>query len=220
MSPLIDPTEMFLRTVLELEEERIPALRVRLAERLALSVPATSERVARLRSQQLLRLDGRTLGLTEGGRELAVSVMRKHRLVERLLVDVIGLAWEHVHVEACRWEHVVSDAVERRLADLLGQPTHSPFGNPIPGMHAPSPPDGLVTLAAAAATSQKARIAYLSEWLQGDVETMRMLAEHGLRPDAMVRLHRDGTTVSADAGDGQAALTGRTAALIYVQSNS
>ncbi|MGH3928330.1 MAG: metal-dependent transcriptional regulator, partial [Pseudonocardiaceae bacterium] len=106
MSPLIDPTEMFLRTVLELEEERIPALRVRLAERLALSVPATSERVARLRSQQLLRLDGRTLGLTEGGRELAVSVMRKHRLVERLLVDVIGLAWEHVHVEACRWEHV------------------------------------------------------------------------------------------------------------------
>lgn len=221
MSPLIDPTEMFLRTVLELEEERVPALRARLAERLALSVPATSERVGRLLSQGLVRLgDDRTLSLTDRGREIAVSVMRKHRLIERLLVDVIGLAWEHAHVEACRWEHVVSDAVEGKLAELLGHPTHGPFGNPIPGMGAPGAADGLTTLAAAAGVLPKARIAYLSEWLQGDVDTMRRLAEHALLPDAMVRLHRDGPTVSADAGDGPLALTSRTSALIYVQRNS
>ena len=59
--------------------------------------------------------------------------MRKHRLAECLLVDVIGLEWEQVHAEACRWEHVMSEAVERRLLELLGHPTESPYGNPIPG---------------------------------------------------------------------------------------
>ena len=60
--------------------------------------------------------------------------MRKHRLAERLLTDVIGLDWELVHAEACRWEHVMSETVERRLLELLDHPTESPYGNPIPGL--------------------------------------------------------------------------------------
>src|SRR5260370_23581712 len=77
---------------------------------------------------------GGDLKLREKGRELAVSVMRKHRLAERLLVDVIGLEWEKVHAEACRWEHVMSEKVERRLVKVLNKPTTSPYGNPIPGL--------------------------------------------------------------------------------------
>src|SRR5258708_30450392 len=83
----------------------------------------------------LLHVAGdRHLELTDKGRALAVSVMRKHGLAERLLVDVIGLPWEEVHAEACRWEHVMSDDVERRLVKVLNNPTTSPFGNPIPGL--------------------------------------------------------------------------------------
>src|SRR5689334_13170748 len=79
-------------------------------------------------------LGDRHLELTDKGRALAISVMRKHRIAERLLVDVIGLPWEEVHAEACRWEHVMSDDVERRLMKVLNNPTTSPFGNPIPGL--------------------------------------------------------------------------------------
>ena len=78
--------------------------------------------------------DDRHLELTAEGRSRATSVMRKHRLAELLLVDVIGLEWEQVHTEACRWEHVMSEAVERKLVALLGNPTASPYGNPIPGL--------------------------------------------------------------------------------------
>src|SRR5690349_23639046 len=83
----------------------------------------------------LLHVAGdRHLELTDKGRALAIRVMRKHRLAERLLVDVIGMPWEEVHAEACRWEHVMSEAVERRLLELLNHPTESPYGNPIPGL--------------------------------------------------------------------------------------
>jgi DtxR family Mn-dependent transcriptional regulator len=76
----------------------------------------------------------RHLELTPAGRGYAVSVMRKHRLAECLLVNVIGLPWEDVHAEACRWEHVMSEAVEKRIWELLDHPTTSPYGNPIPGL--------------------------------------------------------------------------------------
>jgi DtxR family Mn-dependent transcriptional regulator len=83
----------------------------------------------------LLTVEGdRHLQLTSEGHGLAMRVMRKHRLAERLLTDVIGLDWELVHEEACRWEHVMSESVERRLIELLGHPTESPYGNPIPGL--------------------------------------------------------------------------------------
>ena len=83
----------------------------------------------------LLHVTGdRHLELSADGRAKATRVMRKHRLAERLLVDVIGLEWEYVHEEACRWEHVMSERVERKLLELLDNPTESPYGNPIPGL--------------------------------------------------------------------------------------
>ena len=118
---LIDTTEMYLRTVFELEEEGIIPLRARIAERLSQSGPTVSQTVARMERDQLLRVeDDRRLVLTELGRALAMRVMRKHRLAECLLTDVIGLPWEEVHAEACRWEHVMSEQVEKKLVELLG----------------------------------------------------------------------------------------------------
>jgi len=144
VNELIDTTEMYLRTIYELEEEGVVPLRARIAERLAQSGPTVSQTVARMERDGLVVVAGdRHLELTDAGRARAVQVMRKHRLAERLLVDVIGLEWEFVHAEACRWEHVMSEAVERKLVTLLDNPTTSPYGNPIPGLEeltaAPAP---------------------------------------------------------------------------------
>ena len=109
MSGLIDTTEMYLRTILELEEEGVVPMRARIAERLDQSGPTVSQTVARMERDGLVQVAGdRHLELTDEGRRLATRVMRKHRLAECLLVDVIGLEWEQVHAEACRWEHVMS----------------------------------------------------------------------------------------------------------------
>ena len=135
MTELIDTTEMYLRTVLELEEEGIPPMRARIVERLDHSGPTVSQTVSRMERDGLLTVQpDRRLALTEAGRETAVKVMRKHRLAERLLADVIGLDLSVVHDEACRWEHVMSEAVEERLVDLLHNPQISPYGMPIPGL--------------------------------------------------------------------------------------
>src|SRR6059058_3803902 len=135
MTDLVDTTEMYLRTILELTEEAIVPLRARISERLGHSGPTVSQTVARMERDGLVVVSGdRHLELTSAGRTKAVHVLRKHRLAERLLSDVIGLDWEFVHDEACRWEHVMSEQVERRLVQLLGHPTESPYGNPIPGL--------------------------------------------------------------------------------------
>ena len=132
---LVDTTEMYLRTVLELEEEEVPALRARIAERLKQSGPTVSQTVARMERDGLLNVEGdRHLVLTDLGRIRAVAVMRKHRLAELLLVNVIGMPYEEAHDEACRWEHVMSEAVEQKVYELLGRPSRSPYGNPIPGL--------------------------------------------------------------------------------------
>jgi len=135
MTDLVDTTEMYLRTVLDLEEEGITPVRARIAERIGHSGPTVSQTVGRMERDGLLVVESdRTLSLTAEGRRKAISVARKHRLAERLLADVIGLDWSLVHDEACRWEHVMSDEVERKLLQMLGHPTESPYGNPIPGL--------------------------------------------------------------------------------------
>ena len=137
MRDLVDTTEMYLRTVYELEEEGITPLRARIAERLEQSGPTVSQTVARMERDGLIVVEhDRSLSLTEAGRERATAVMRKHRLAERLLTDVLKLDLEQVHDEACRWEHVMSEEVERRLVAVLDNPTRSPFGNPIPALDA------------------------------------------------------------------------------------
>ncbi|MER1996105.1 MAG: metal-dependent transcriptional regulator [Arthrobacter sp.] len=196
MTDLIDTTEMYLRTILELEEENIVALRARIAERLRHSGPTVSQTVGRMERDGLVIVSGnRQLELTELGRRRATEVMRKHRLAERLLADVIGLDWAYVHDEACRWEHVMSERVERRLYDLLGKPTESPYGNPIPGLEALGgeaavPPaaayQDLLSAVELVTPGQPLVLVRLAEPIQVDPELLTQLDEAGLRPGASI----------------------------------
>ncbi len=163
---LIDSTEMYLRTVLELAEDR-------------------------------------TVALTAEGRDIATHVMRKHRLAERLLVDVLGVEPEHVHAEACRWEHVISDRVEAKLVEFLGNPSTSPYGNPIPG----TPAADCERLTLADATGARVRIERISERLQANHDVMHALEELGVhagdevavdRRDGGIQLSSSGTTTTLD----------------------
>ena len=129
-----DTTEEYLESILAIEEEGVVPMRARLVERLGLSAAAVSETIGRLSDHGYVELHGdRSLHLTDKGRSLATTVVRRHRLAERLLVDVIGLEWEKVHREADRWEHAISADVEEKLVELLGDPATCPHGNPIPG---------------------------------------------------------------------------------------
>jgi DtxR family Mn-dependent transcriptional regulator len=199
VSDLIDTTEMYLRTIYELVEEGILPLRARIAERLHQSGPTVSQTVARMERDGLLTVEGdRHLELTGEGQRLATRVMRKHRLAERLLVDVIGLDWELVHAEACRWEHVMSETVERRLIELLDHPTESPYGNPIPGLDELGEIDspegfmaGLSPLSQVAATEEsRVLIRRISEEMQKDEVLMGALRRVGALPDKTVTVAR------------------------------
>lgn len=206
MTDLIDTTEMYLRTILELEEENIVALRARIAERLRHSGPTVSQTVGRMERDGLVVVSGdRHLELTENGRRRATEVMRKHRLAERLLADVIGLDWAYVHDEACRWEHVMSERVEQRLYDLLGRPTESPYGNPIPGLEAlggkPAEQfiNGVVNLTEAMRKYQPSdtvTIIRLAEPIQVEPELLLQLDEGGLKPGAKLQLETVGEYIS------------------------
>ncbi|MDR7172278.1 DtxR family Mn-dependent transcriptional regulator [Nocardia kruczakiae] len=194
MKDLVDTTEMYLRTIYDLEEEGVVPLRARIAERLEQSGPTVSQTVARMERDGLLMVAGdRHLELTDKGRAMAVAVMRKHRLAERLLVDVIGLDWQNVHAEACRWEHVMSEEVELRLLEVLNHPTTSPYGNPIPGLDelgvnsGNSGEETLVRLSDLPPGQVSAVVVRrLSEHIQADPDVIGQLREAGVVPDARV----------------------------------
>jgi DtxR family transcriptional regulator, Mn-dependent transcriptional regulator len=209
MTDLVDTTEMYLRTILDLEEEQIVPLRARISERLGHSGPTVSQTIARMERDGLVVVEGdRHLELTAAGRSKAVHVMRKHRLAERLLADVIGLDWAYVHDEACRWEHVMSEKVELRLLEMLGHPTESPYGNPIPGLDelgdqaAPRFMDGVVNLVDRAGQSNEpvsGVIRRLSEPVQFEPEFLGRLQEAGIVPGAEVQLSAAGPYTSVRA---------------------
>lgn len=206
MTDLIDTTEMYLRTIFELEEEGIVPLRARIAERLGHSGPTVSQTVARMERDGLVSVSGdRHLELSDDGRLLATRVMRKHRLAERLLVDVIGLEWEYAHDEACRWEHVMSEKVERKILGLIKDGRESPYGNPIPGLEELGLDvsgdflTGLVALTdAAGAAPVTVTIRRIGEPVQVDPDALALLTSAGLMP---------GHTVSVVRADGRVIVT-------------
>ncbi|WP_101653319.1 metal-dependent transcriptional regulator [Brevibacterium ihuae] len=206
MNDLIDTTEMYLKAVVELEEQDIVPLRARIAERLGHSGPTVSQTVARMERDGLLVVGSdRHLELTETGRALATSVMRKHRLAERLLADVIGLDWELVHDEACRWEHVMSEQVERRLVRMLPEHRTSPYGNPIPGLaelDADVPAGVSVEPLSAACPGEgraEVRIEWLAEPLQVDTYLLAQLRDTGILPGVTVTCEPAGEYITLRA---------------------
>ncbi len=220
MSDLIDTTEMYLKTVYELVEEGIVPLRARIAERLGHSGPTVSQTVARMERDGLLTVSGdRHLELTAAGWKKATAVMRKHRLAERLLTDVIGLDLAYVHEEACRWEHVMSERVEERLLELLNHPTMSPYGNPIPGLsdlgdvtaHDEAEAAGAMDLASLMEPlvgSRNVFIHTIGEPLQVDTELLARFQQAGVLPGKIVgaeRINNDGD-VTIGAKDAEVVL--------------
>ncbi len=124
--------EEYCECIFELAEDDVDLIQARIADRLQVSRPAVSEMIRRLEHEGLVSTtDG--ISLTAAGAELAERVVRRHRLAERFLTDVLELSWAEAHHEAGRWEHVMSDSVEQALNRLLGNPTTCPHGNPIPG---------------------------------------------------------------------------------------
>ena len=226
---LIDTTEMYLRTVYELLEEGVVPLRARIAERLHQSGPTVSQTVARMERDGLLVVDtDRTIKLTRTGAHLARDVMRKHRLAECLLTEVIGLEWDKVHDEACRWEHVISLDVEKRLIAILDTPTVSPYGNPIPGLkdlgvdiaHTPFR-QGAAPLADVATDQlQKFTLRRMSENIQADPDSLRALNEVGLRPGTEFEAVKEQGGVRITLGEKSLELGLFAAELLFVDADA
>src|SRR6195952_895768 len=228
MTDLVDTTEMYLRTILDLEEEHIVPLRARISERLGHSGPTVSQTIGRMERDGLVNVEGdRHLALTATGRLRAVHVMRKHRLPERLLADVIGLDWAYVHDEACRWEHVMSEQVERRLLEMLDHPTESPYGNPIPGLDelGDSPAgrfmDGVISIVDVAAQNPSGKsgtIRRLAEPVQFEPEFLQQLHDSGAQPGQTATVSQAGSYVSVkvEGYDDAIELSSDVAAHIYL----
>jgi DtxR family Mn-dependent transcriptional regulator len=153
--------EEYCEAIFELAEDDVEVIQARIAERLHVSRPAVSEMIHRLDDEGLVHLDGGTIRLTPEGQDLAERVVRRHRLAERFLTDILGLSWAEAHTEAGKWEHVISDSVEAAMIRVLGEPTTCPHGNPIPGSGYSAP----------------ARSAPLKEMLVGSDFTVRRIPE-------------------------------------------
>jgi DtxR family Mn-dependent transcriptional regulator len=199
------PVEEYLETIQALTEEGVPVIQARIAERLGRTAPSVSEMLDRLVADGYVERTGRSIGLTDQGRVLADSVIRKHRLAERLLGDVIGLPWHKAHIEAGRWEHVISDEVELRLVELLGNPTTCPHGNPIPGAAAPGAVQAEQVSLAEVQPGETVRLERITEEVELDMASLAYLDEHGLIPgrSAFVRRRAPDGTLTLDV-DGTA----------------
>jgi DtxR family Mn-dependent transcriptional regulator len=210
------PVEEYLEAIWELEEEGTQVIQARLAEHLGHSAPTVSETVRRLRSDGYIEVDGRILLLTEAGRERAESVVRKHRLAERFLLEVIGIPWHQTHIEACRWEHVMSDEVEARITAIMNNPTTCAHGNPIPGAKLPA--RDLRPLADAE-EGDRVRLERVTEQVEVDLDALIYLDSHGFIPgaEATVKSKAPDGTLNLDLKEGTMAMGPTLARLLYVE---
>jgi DtxR family Mn-dependent transcriptional regulator len=196
--------EDYLETIYELAESGVPPMRARLVERLGVSAPTVSETVARLDREGLLTLDDqRVIHLTDRGMTAATAVMRRHRLAERLLVDVLHVPWHQVHEEAHRLEHAISETLEPYLVDVLGDPGSCPHGNPIPGSVNVVDTTGQVALTALG-DGESAVIRRIDEEIEAQPDAMQALERQLLMPGHPVTVagaDDAGLMLHGDAGD-------------------
>jgi DtxR family transcriptional regulator, Mn-dependent transcriptional regulator len=125
--------EEYCETIFELDEDDVDVIQARIATRIGVSRPAVSEMIKKLEGERLVKTTAGRIQLTKSGQELAERVVRRHRLAERFLTDILGLSWAEAHKEAGKWEHIMSESVEAAMDRVLGSPTTCPHGNPIPG---------------------------------------------------------------------------------------
>lgn len=178
----------YVEAIWEIEEEGIPAIQARIADWLGVSRASVSEMVHRMADEGLVAVEDE-IRLTDEGRHLAAVIVRRHRLAERFLSEVLKLPWAKVHAEAEVWETTISDDVEAAMWEVMEDPKTCPHGNPIPGAGYKPP---LMKPIADMEQGETLRLERISEELELDAEMMRYLDEAGLRPDAEVEvLSRD-----------------------------
>jgi DtxR family Mn-dependent transcriptional regulator len=192
--------EEYCETIFELREDDVDVIQARIVDRLGVSRPAVSEMIKRLEANDLVRLTGTTVGLTDAGLRLAERVVRRHRLAERFLTDMLGLSWAEAHREAGKWEHVISDRVEAAITEVLHDPTTCPHGNPIPGTAYDAPTT--VTLAAleVGAGFTVSRIPEELEFAPGLLDFLEEAAVVPGRQGTITAASPDGTTTVAIDG--------------------
>ena len=196
MADLHDSTEHYLATIFEIEEERIEIKRARIAERLNISAPSVTEHIHRMEKQGLVSVaKNNSVSLTDEGRIKAATVVRRHRLAERLLVDVLGLDWSKAHNEADRWEHVISDEVETHLIKLLGNPDTCPHGNPIPNAdgtrgNAEMKFDKKISPLIDSKESAKVTIRRIGESIEIDKDALTFVADNKLMPGETISINK------------------------------
>ncbi|MCB2224266.1 MAG: metal-dependent transcriptional regulator [Actinobacteria bacterium] len=192
----------YLQAIFALEEGGIPAIQARIGDWLGVSRASVSEMVRKLHQEGMVAETTGEVRLTDAGRAVAESVVRRHRLAERFLSDILHLPWVQVHEEAAVWEHVISDQVEDAMREAMGEPQTCPHGNPIPGTGYVPPPTVEVS---AMQAGDEGVIERISEELEGDLEMMAFLDEAGIRPGVTIevvgRTPHDVMTVRTDESD-------------------
>ena len=176
--------EEYCEAIFELQEDAVNVIQARIADRLEISRPAVSEMIRRMEGEGLIDV-GATISLTAAGKTLAERVVRRHRLAERFLTDMLGLSWADAHTEAGKWEHVISEPVEEALARVLGDPTTCPHGNPIPGADYRAPD---ATTLSAIAIGAQFTVSRIPEELEFEPGMLAFLEENSLQPGHSGRL--------------------------------
>jgi DtxR family Mn-dependent transcriptional regulator len=192
--------EEYCEAIWELKEDDVEVIQARIAERLNVSRPAVSEMIKRMQSEGFVALDGSTINLTADGRRLAERVVRRHRLAERLLTDILGLSWADAHLEAGKWEHVISEPVERAINRLLDNPTTCPHGNPIPGSKYAAPAAVALSDIAVGSRFTVTRIPEELEFTPGLLEFLEAASLQPGHSGVVTAMSPDGTTTIAIDG--------------------
>lgn len=190
----------YLECIFEMEEEGAIILQARLSERLGVTPATVSQAVRRLASDGLIDMDGRKISLSPKGTEVATPLVRRHRLAERLLTDILEIPWFRAHEEAHDWEHVISPEVEQKILAKTGATT-CPHGNPIPGVDQPYTRSELVPLTTLN-VGEKGELSLLTEDVELVTDILKYFQDQGLMPGAIVEVTAvgpDGTrTLSVD----------------------
>jgi DtxR family transcriptional regulator, Mn-dependent transcriptional regulator len=218
--------EEYLETIYNISMEGEIVIGARLAERFSVSAPTVTEMLKRLVRDGYIEMDmKRHITLTEAGNTLAESVLRRHRLTERFLTDMLGMQWHEVHEEACRLEHFISGAVEERVIASLHNPLTCPHGNPIPG----SVPNARTYLRDKGAVrllsvpvDQSTTVLCISEVVEDEESLILYMHQRGLTPGTHVAITQKPSLDAEEPvqllvnGDHTASISSEAAAKVWV----
>ncbi len=195
----------YLGAIYDLAGSDKPVIGARLARHMHLSAPSITEALRRMQREGYVKVAGKKeIRLTTKGLDIARTMARRHRLLERWLTDVLGLDWSRAHDEAHRLEHALSPVVEERLAEMLGMPSTCPHGNPIPGMPEPEAHNPIPL--SQATKGQALVVERITEEAEADRQLLNFLWESGVRPGSRLTV----SEVAPYAGTISVLLDGRT----------